>query len=249
MSAVEAGVLFQCEGSKLHISFDFDYTLADSSQGAIICANHALKLLGQPERSAAEIKKTIGLNLEETYKQLTTCFKVEEVQKFSSLFLTKADEVVVQGIRFFESTKEVLAELKNDGHYLSIVSTKYTKRIDAALKRDELNYFINHVVGGDMVNESKPSPEGLELAIAHSGINRQSTIYVGDSKSDGLAAKAAGIGFVGVLTGVTTKQKLIEFDPIEVLDGLKGLTNVVQRLERGIKIDKAIASDQYKLGR
>ena len=52
------------------ILFDFDYTLADSSEGIIHCVNSALKTLDLPEATADEIRATIGLSLTEIYTRL-----------------------------------------------------------------------------------------------------------------------------------------------------------------------------------
>jgi phosphoglycolate phosphatase len=212
----------------LHISFDFDYTLADSSQGTILCVNYALNALGLPIKSDAEIRKTIGLSLEETLRKLTSNVKPSAVAAFKSEFLKKADEVVVQNIQFYGATKLVLEDLKDDGHYLSIVSTKYTKRIVAALKRDGLEQYIDDIIGGDIVQEPKPSPEGLNLAICKSSISKQDTVYIGDSRSDGLAAESAGVSFVAVLTGETERAKLEIFKPLAVLDDLERLPTIVR---------------------
>ena len=75
-----------------------------------------------------------------------------------------------------------------------------------ALERDGLVDLIDEVIGGDKVKDSKPSPDGLNMAIRNSKIDLKNTLYVGDSKSDGLAARAAGIGFVAVLTGMTSRR-------------------------------------------
>jgi len=48
------------------VIFDFDYTLADSSQGVLECVNHALGRLGLPAASPEDIKKTIGMSLPAT---------------------------------------------------------------------------------------------------------------------------------------------------------------------------------------
>ena len=232
----------------MHISFDFDYTLADSSEGAVICAKYALRSMEKPECSDAEIKKTIGLNLDETYKQLVGYYCDDDLTTFSSLFLRKADEVVVDCIKFYKSTKDSLVELKENGHYISIVSTKYTKRIMEASERDGLVDLIDEVIGGDKVKDSKPSPEGLNMAIRTSKIDKKHTLYVGDSKSDGLAARAAGIGFIAVLTGMTARDDLNRFNPIEVIDDLRELNQAVRSFRSTNEIEQAVASDQDKLG-
>ncbi len=45
------------------VLFDFDFTLADSSEGIVVCMNHALARLGLPPASADAIRRTIGLDL------------------------------------------------------------------------------------------------------------------------------------------------------------------------------------------
>jgi len=73
--------------------FDLDYTLADSSAGAIECVNHALAELGFHTADPEYIKRTIGLSLAETLKQLVDQVPAETVEKFERLFLHRAGEV------------------------------------------------------------------------------------------------------------------------------------------------------------
>lgn len=51
--------------------FDFDYTLGDSTEGIVQCVNYALGQLGYQAAEREEIRKTIGLHLEETFRVLT----------------------------------------------------------------------------------------------------------------------------------------------------------------------------------
>jgi len=100
-----------------------------------------------------------------------------------------------------------------------------------------LTPLIDDVVGGDMVSEPKPSPEGLDFAIQNSNIRKESTVYVGDSKSDGLTSDAAGIKFIGVLTGTTSRKKLCEFNPIDVIEDLDDLLCAMDNLNRKNEIE------------
>ena len=52
------------------VIFDFDYTLADSSQGAIECINFALTEMGLDCVPAEAACRTIGLSLSETFLTL-----------------------------------------------------------------------------------------------------------------------------------------------------------------------------------
>ena len=130
---------------------------------------------------------------------------------------------MLEHIRIYESVPKVLSKLKNDGHYVSIVSTKYRARLTQALERDGLTGLVDHIVGGDEVSQNKPDPEGLLIAIDASTFSKSNTIYVGDSESDGERARRAGVQFVAVTTGTTSRANLENWSPISVLSDLSDL--------------------------
>jgi phosphoglycolate phosphatase len=51
--------------------FDFDYTLADSSEGCVECVNFAFQEMGLDRHSNEKICRTIGLSLKETFLTLS----------------------------------------------------------------------------------------------------------------------------------------------------------------------------------
>ena len=54
------------------VIFDFDYTLADASEGIVDCVGYALRQMRLPPSEPAAIQKTIGLSLSKTFAALTT---------------------------------------------------------------------------------------------------------------------------------------------------------------------------------
>lgn len=201
----------------MHISFDFDYTLADSSEGTVACATYALSRMDLPVPAPETIRRTVGLSLERTFLALTARESLDEALRFKSLFFEHADEVMLDHIRLFPGVPSLLNSLKGKGHYVSIVSTKLKIRIEQALTRDGLRNQVDDIVGGGCVDENKPHPEGLLLACERSGIARQATVYVGDSVSDGGCARAAGVPFIAVLSGKTGERELRRFQPLSVI--------------------------------
>ena len=51
--------------------FDFDYTLADSSRGIVICFRNVLTRHGHTDITDESIKRTIGKTLEDSFSILT----------------------------------------------------------------------------------------------------------------------------------------------------------------------------------
>jgi phosphoglycolate phosphatase len=75
------------------ILFDFDYTLADSSKGAIRCINYALEKMGLDKVSDELACKAIGLSLNNTFLELCDENEINKINEFSRLFIKHADEI------------------------------------------------------------------------------------------------------------------------------------------------------------
>ena len=85
------------------ILFDFDLTLADPTKGTIECVNFALERLGQTQADDEQIKRTIGLSLEDTFLSLTGQPNNQDVSLFISSFVKRADQVMTELTLVFAS--------------------------------------------------------------------------------------------------------------------------------------------------
>ncbi len=203
--------------------FDFDYTLADSSKGIIICFKHVLEEHGFKGVSDEEIKRTIGMTLENSFKSLTGITDKVKLASYVKEYVKKADDCMTENTILFPETAEVLMTLKDNGVKLGIVSTKYRYRIKEVLEREFDEELVDLIVGGEDVTNHKPSPEGLLLAIEKLNSYKNSCLYIGDSIIDAETAKAAGIDFYGVLNGATTRDELSKYPNIIVAEDLSEL--------------------------
>ncbi len=216
----------------MHVCFDFDYTLADSSSGTVACAAYALRSQGRAVPDPTTIRRTVGLSLERTFETLTADAGKHDAAEFKRLFLEHAEQVMLGHIKMYPATAATLAALCDAGHQVSIVSTKLKPRIVEALARDGLTTNVETVIGGGCVARNKPDPEGLLLAIAQTGSSLAHTVYVGDSVSDGAAAQRAGVRFVAVLSGMTEAAALQPFAPVAMLPDIATLPATVAELAR-----------------
>ena len=200
--------------------FDFDFTLADSSEGIAVCMNHALARLGLRPASADAIRCTIGLDLNTAFGILAGEEWRSREGEFLKHFIRKADEVMVASTSFLPGAARVLRQLHEAGYRVGVVTTKYRHRVEDALERDGLRTFVEVVVGADDVPRPKPAPDGLLQAAAWLGIPTGDCVFVGDSEVDAMAARAAGLGFVAVLSGTTTAEVFARYPARAVLDGV-----------------------------
>ena len=206
------------------VAFDFDYTLGDTTNGIVQSANYGLKMLGYAEKSVSDIRRTVGLSLNETFAALTGSRDEEQSARFAALFREKADEVMTGSAALYDCVPEVLSELHKT-HKIGIVTTKFHYRIEAILKKFGVFEFVDVIVGGEDVTCEKPEPEGLLKAIDALGVRKNETLYVGDSLVDAQTAANAGVDFAAVLTGLTADFS--RYDSVFVSESVLGIYDFV----------------------
>lgn len=106
------------------------------------------------------------------------------------------------------SALETVSRLREHGAILTILSSSKGPLVRADLKR--LGFHLadfSAIQTSEETKVHKPNPEVFTPMLEHlakQSIKPSDTIYVGDSLSDYQAAKAAGLGFIAVTTGITT---------------------------------------------
>lgn len=213
------------------VIFDFDYTLADSSQGLVECVNYSLKKMNLPLSSSPDIRRTIGLSLKETFTTLTGINNQALSVEFIRLFTERADQIMLDNIVIFDSVRPTTNVLLKNGLTLGIVSTKFRYRIEAFLRRENLKNIFKIIIGGEELAAHKPDPTGLNVAISKLKCTPENTIYVGDSVTDAQTANNANVRFIAVLTGVTPKQDFNKYSPCAIITDLRMLPLLIIRLD------------------
>ena len=131
------------------VVFDFDYTLADSSQGAVECINFALGEMGLASVSVEAACRTIGLSLHETFLTLGEHHEPQRCDEFHRLFVQRAEEVMSGLTVLYDSVPPMVQALREGGLRLAIVSTKYRRRISEVLRREALLPQHRHAAVGN----------------------------------------------------------------------------------------------------
>ena len=199
------------------VVFDFDYTLADSSEGIIESANYALRRLGLPAASDDKIRRTIGMSLQHTQTALAGGEYAGHGDEFQRLFIERADDVMHDSTVMFEFVSSLVDALLSNGIRLGIVSSKGRWRIEKILRRDGLDVRFAVIVGGEDVEVLKPDPSGLLRAVTMLDTSIERCLYVGDSVTDAETARRADLPFAAVLSGVTECEEFAEYQPVMVL--------------------------------
>lgn len=197
-----------------HVLFDFDYTLADSSEGIIASVNYALQRVGEPIADPQAIRHMIGHSLESTFGKFLPVSRHDLIPQCKSLFMEHADSgVMVAKTVMLDGVRETLEELHNDFYALGIVSTKRRLSIEQSLEKHDLLDYFDVVIGYEDVGAVKPDPEGLLKGLAELAGDVSDSVYVGDSLIDVEASRNAGLPMIGVATGMTPYDVLSQHVP------------------------------------
>lgn len=203
--------------------FDFDYTLADSSKGIVICFRNVLERHRHTGISDEQIKRTIGKTLVDSFSILTGIGDEAILEEYRKEYVKEADRFMTANTRLFPETVSVLQALKEKGANIGIISTKYRYRIMELAKDTVPEGIIDLIVGGEDVKTAKPSPEGVFLALENLGTDKDTTLYIGDSIVDAETAQAARMDFAGVLHGATTAEELEAYPHVAIMKDLTEL--------------------------
>ena len=205
--------------------FDFDYTLANSEMGIVMCFKHVFERNGFKGIEDDAIKKTIGLTLEEAFMLLTGIKDRETIAGYRKQYVEKSDEVMVANTKLFPETLPMLRKLKEKGAKTGIISTNYRSRIESTNSLYGLDELIDLIIGGEDVETAKPSPEGVRKALERLKCCREKALYIGDSLVDARTAENAGVYFAAVTTGTTTAADFEASPHVKIMENLSELVN------------------------
>lgn len=182
------------------VLFDLDGTLADTDKLIIETMYYLYDKYRDGIRTPLEqIYYFSGPPIKETLeKEFPNMDSDKLTQEFADISLPFYEKYVT----LFPHALETLNYLKNQGIKLGIVTSKSHNNTLHCLKVLNLLDLIPNFVAADDVKNIKPDPEGIFFLMNYFSIkNKEKVLYIGDNKSDYLAAKNAGIDVALVTWG------------------------------------------------
>lgn len=206
-----------------NIIFDLDGTLIDSSPGIVEAVNYSLRAMGEPVRTAEEIKPFIGFSLSVMYPNFTDA-PVEELYRH---FQHKAQSTVVEGTTPLPHADEVLGSLAAGGYRMAVASTKVRIHIERIIDKLGWTDSFDCLIGGDEVSEVKPDPEILNLALNRLDALPEQTLVVGDTVNDVAAAKQVPVPVAAVASPYGGAEQVRRLEPDYYLETITQLPDLL----------------------
>jgi phosphoglycolate phosphatase len=190
------------------VLFDLDGTLLDTVADISLALNRALAEHRLASLPAAQVRVLIGRGvptlIERALARLGAAGESSDTARLVERFhfhyerIHELDEIQT---RVYPGVMAGLAELHALGLGLAVVTNKPKKAAVDLLTRLGLSQWIDVVVGGDTGVHRKPHPQPLLTACQELEVRPAQALMVGDSLTDVLAARAAGLAVVCVPYG------------------------------------------------
>lgn len=187
------------------IAFDLDGTLVETAPDLIAAVNQTLCGAGVAplpfEAARPLISRGARGMLEHGFAQSRAADPAGQADLLFPRFLARYEDHVADQSRPFPGAPAALAALRTAGASLIVCTNKPTQLAAQLLDQLGLHRWFDGISGPDSVSARKPDPAHLREAVATSGGQLESTIFVGDSDVDARCARAAGVPLVLVTFG------------------------------------------------
>ena len=193
---------------KKTILFDLDGTLIDSTSAILKGFDAAFLAHDKKEPDHDALKSLVGYPLEIMFEKLGAdknllAYYVKEYKTcYEKIYL---DETVL-----LPHAMDALKEASTFAD-VGVVTTKTSKFSIILLEHLGVMKFIKTVVGRDDVENPKPDPEPINLALKRLEKGKDNAFMVGDTIMDLKAAKAALVTGVGLTCGYGQRADLEKF--------------------------------------
>ncbi len=202
------------------VIFDLDGTLLNTIADLATATNHALSIYGYPKHDIESYKFFVGNGINKLFERALPKEKrtEENVLKIRSEFIPYYNKHNNDLSKPYDGMPELLEKLQAMGIKLAIASNKYQEATDKLVEFYFPNIKFTQVLGQREGVPSKPHPSIINEIIEKADVEREETLYVGDSNVDMETAKNANVEVVGVAWGFRPRTELEAHNPVAVIE-------------------------------
>jgi HAD superfamily hydrolase (TIGR01509 family) len=207
------------------VLFDVDGTLVDSNYLNTVAWWEAFAQAGH-DVQMARIHRAIGMGSDQLLSELLPADRDRDADDEIVAAHAALYSVYWSRLRPLPGAARLLRTCHEHGLRVVLASSAGPRELEvlrAALNADDA---IDEVTSASDVDESKPAPDLVQVALQKAGTSPQGAVFVGDAVWDAKACSRAGVACVGLLSGGTSEAELrgaganrVYPGPAELLEG------------------------------
>jgi phosphoglycolate phosphatase len=208
------------------ILFDLDGTLIDSTEAILESFHRSYDILGGEHPEDDVIKALIGHRLVDMYLELGISPEntSEYVRTYKEHYRVISKQKTILLPHAYEAIEAAAVFAK-----LGVVTTKTGEYSRELLEHFGVMDAFEILIGSEDVAHAKPHPEPVLKAMAHMASDPARSWLIGDTRLDAGAARNAGIGCVGVLSGYDNAEQLRTLTPFIEKDALEAVRFIASK--------------------
>lgn len=192
------------------IIFDMDGTILNTLEDLYESVNYILNEFSFPTRTIEEVRCFVGNGIYKLIERAVPKDTAKEtIDEVFEKFIIYYKEHCSIHTKPYDGINELLNELKEKGYKLAVVSNK----ADSAVKILAEDYFtglFDDAIGERKGIQRKPSPDSVLALIDEYNVDKQETLYIGDSEVDIQTANNAHIDYALVKWGFRDEEFLYQ---------------------------------------
>lgn len=192
------------------VLFDFDGTLADTSEGIFKSLQYAFEADGKPSPPLSTLRKFIGPPIYDSFQTLFG-YPDDKIGFMVEKYRERYRERGWREARVYDGIPELLRTLRESGVKTATASSKPTPYIEQILREQGLIQYVDYVGGASFDEKSADKAEIMRNAMRALGVSSADTVMVGDRLYDICGAKAAGLPCIAVLYGFGSRKEFEEY--------------------------------------
>lgn len=192
------------------VIFDLDGTLLNTIADLATSTNYALRRCGFPEHRVEEYLYFVGNGITKLFERALPeeSRSAENIAYMRTFFLEYYTEHNTDHTRPYDGIPHLLEVLSARGVKMAVASNKYQAGTEKLIAHFFPQIPFVAVLGQREGIPTKPAPDIVYDILQRAGVEKDDTLYVGDSDVDMCTARAAGVESAGVTWGFRGRDEL-----------------------------------------
>ncbi|WP_435167370.1 HAD-IA family hydrolase [Falsirhodobacter sp. 1013] len=214
------------------VVFDLDGTLADTAADLLASANACFRALGHGDPLVMATDSGTALRggrpmLRLGFERVGIDWTEVDVEDQYPLLLDYYGQAIAVHTKLYPGAAEAVEQLRRDGHATAICTNKPEGLAETLLTTLGVRDLFGSLIGADTLSERKPHPSPYLEAVRRVG--GTTSMLVGDTETDFLTARAAGVP-VALVTFGPEGRGVERLEPDALLESYADLGRVVASL-------------------
>lgn len=207
------------------VMFDLDGTLIDSVPDLAAAVDRMLVELGRSPAGVENVRDWVGNGARVLVRRAlaggldhAAVGEAETEEALARFLDIYADCHHLTAL--YPGVHELLEALSTAAVELAVVTNKPERFVAPLLEQVGLGGYFRWIIGGDTLPQQKPDPAALLQVMRLAGVEAAQSLFIGDSRNDVLAARAAGVPCIAVSYGYNHGRPIAEEEPSLVVHSL-----------------------------